>query len=492
MACTYWRLRICRVFPVSLHPLAGFILIYAVFMTTTAVFLLRGIKLSAINSIASGSALIMSMSLLLSSNGFIHEITYLYAGVMYAYFIYSTTGNTLEKGFSELIFADFIKALLVMPFYSFTQVFKALGRGKGKRGGRVVLWIIFGLMITIIPTVIIVLLLSYDKGFTNLIVKIFDINWDDFFSHFFSVILGLPVAMYFYGLYISSIDRKNQNIMTAKGCRTASQNIKVVPQVTVLVAILPILATYVIFFISQWQYYTGAFAGVLPDDIVYSQYAREGFFQLCTVSAINLVLIVAANIFTRRKSVVAPLTVKISTLVMSVFTLVLISTAMAKMMMYINCYGLTPMRVYAAWFILVIAVIFLLLITRQFTKKLKIIAISFVACVVLFGALALSNIDSYIAKYNVNHYLDGELTSIDIEAMENLGDSAVPHMVRLSKELEKRTIANNEDEKTVILQEQVTNYLNKMAKKYETDKGLSALTIPRERAKSALENAGIE
>ncbi len=482
----------CRVFPVSLHPLAGLLLIYAVFMITTLILHLRGIKFSAMNTCSAGSALIVSLSLILSSNSFIHELAYLYAGVMFAYFIYSTTGNTLEKGFSELIFADFIKALLVMPFFSFTHVFTALGRGKGKRSGRVVLWVVMGVIIAIVPTVIIMLLLSYDRGFTDLIIKIFDIKWNTFFSHLLSVIFGLPIAMYFYGLYISSADHKNQKLMTAEGCRTASKNIKIMPQVTVLVAILPILAIYVIFFISQWQYYTSAFVGVLPGDIVYSQYAREGFFQLCTVSAINLLFIIAANIFTRRKSVIAPLTVKILSLVMSIFTLVLISTAMAKMMMYIKCYGLTPLRVYATWFILVLSVIFVIVIIRQFIKRFKIIAISFVACVVLFGALALSGIDSQIAKYNVEHFLAGELTSIDIGAMEELGDSAVPHMVRLSKALEKKIAYDAGDEETVYINKQVSDYLLRMAKKYDNDNGILALTIPRERAKSALESAGVK
>lgn len=44
--------------------------------------------------------------------------------------------------------------------------------------------------------------------------------------------------------------------------------------------------------------------------------------------------------------------------------------------------------------------------------------------------------------------------------MDNLGDSAIPHMMRISKELDKRIIANGEDEKIVLLQKQVCNTEN--------------------------------
>jgi len=506
----------CRVFPVMLNPFGGLIFVIALFAVTTAVLKKRGAKFGVMSVAAMLSAVIVSFSLFFSSNGFIHFLSYGYAAVAYCYFVYASFGNALEKGFSNLIAADFFKALFVMPFVSMGQVFPALGSGKGKKRGKAFLKILLGLALAFIPTAIVVSLLSYDSGFTSLLQSIFKFDFRSIVSHLFSIAFGIPVGMYIYGGFISSVDKKCSEALTADSWRNAVQKARIVPSVTALAAALPLLVLYVIFFISQWKYYVSGFVGVLPDEVSYAEYAREGFFQLCAVSVINLLVISAFGLFMRRRQDGKSVLLKVLSLVFSVFTLVLISTAMAKMALYINRYGLTPKRVYSSWFMVVLAVVFLLVCAKQIAPKFKLIPTAFFVSVAMFAFLAISGVDGLIAKYNVDRYLGGSLETVDVAAMEQLGDSAVPQLVRLAKELDRKNdtsiaheveyIADMYDENADSefsyyiyegtaefewqLYEQVADALARYVSNAK-ERSVFSLTLPHIRAKAALSSAGI-
>ncbi|MBE6789542.1 MAG: DUF4173 domain-containing protein [Ruminococcaceae bacterium] len=454
LVCLLAGYAFCRVFPVSQNAFGGLLFVIALFGVTAVVLVKKGARSGLMPTLAFVSSVAVSFGLFVSSNSFIHWLSYIYSVASYCYFVYASFGNALEKGFSNLIAADFFKALFVLPFASFAEIFSALASGKGKERGRLVLKIVIGAAIALVPTVIICLLLSYDKGFTELLSKIFKFDFWDVVSHIFSIGFGIPVAMYLYGAFISSADNKQMETITAENCRSVCKKVRVMPSVTAVVAVLPIIFLYVVFFISQWKYYVSGFVGVLPDSVSYAEYAREGFFQLCSVSVINLVIISAISLFMRRSENGRSVILKVLSIVFSVFTLVLISTAMAKMVLYINRYGLTPKRVYSSWFMVVIALVFLFIIIKQFAPKLKLVALSLAASVVMFSVLALSGTDSLIARYNADRYLNKTLESVDVSAMESLGDSAIPSLVRIATELNK--------EKDVSVSKQVENSERKL------------------------------
>ncbi len=496
-----------RVIPVTENSFGALLYVIALFGVTLAVVIKRGAKLGVMPVGAMAMAIAVSLSLFFSSNGFVHFFAWCFAAVSYCYFVYSCFGNTLEKGFSDLVVADYFKALLVMPFASFGDVFPAIASKNNKNHGKVVLKVLLGVVLAIVPTAIVVSLLSYDSGFTKILNSIFKFSFADLASHIFSALFGILVGMFIFGAYASSCDKKCGDTVTLDGCRSAAQKARVISSVTMLVATLPLLAIYVIFFVSQWKYYVSGFVGVLPDSTSYAQYAREGFFQLCAVSVINLVVIFAIYLFMRRngKSVV----MKILSLVFSVATLALISTAIAKMVLYINKYGLTPKRVYSSWFMLVLALVFLLICVKQFMPKLKLVATALLVTVVMFAALALSGIDSIIANYNVNAYLAGNLETVDVYALEDLGDSAVPSLVRLAGHYDKEngtSIAeeikdfNRYDDDYYIYEDfedserKTYDMIVSALSRYEfnnRNNSIFSLSLPRIKARAALKSAKI-
>lgn len=487
----------CRAFPVGDSPFGAFLFVVVLFVGTAVVLKLKGCKFKLVPIVLGLSAIAISVSLIISANGFIYFFAYSYVIAVYCYFVYSVAGTALQPGFSDFLLIDFLKALFVAPFYAFGKLFKGMFSGKSTKGSRFVLKALLGVALAIIPTSIVLGLLSYDDGFAEIIRKIFDFSLGDVFSHIFSLGFAIPIGMYVFGLFISSSDKMAKDVMTVSGCKQAYSNVKIAPAVTVLVAAIPLLLVYVVFFISQLDYYVSGFTGVLPEGMSYSTYAREGFFQLCTVCVINLIVILLALAFAKRKADSAPVSLKIITVIYSVFTLVLISTAISKMVMYIDYYGLTQKRVYATWFMILLALLFIIIAVKQFVPKFKSIVSGFVVCVVLFAVLSLSNVDGNIAKYNVDRYLDGTLNTLDVDMMySDLGDSAIPEMVRAYEALSEygeggfnSTLQQKEYEYLNDVLDMVANRIERKIAREED--GIFTYNLPASRAEKALREIGL-
>lgn len=147
-------------------------------------------------------------------------------------------------------------------------------------------------------------------------------------------------------------------------------------------------------------------------------------------------------------------------------------------MLYIDSYGLTRKRVYASWFMLLLAAIFVAVLIRQFIRKIPLVATVVVICLIFFGGIVLPNVDGAIADYNVEAYLSGELDSVDVESLAEYGASAVPALVRLRDSL---------GEEDAELREQVQNKLKLISWDLsQLPDGFFAFNIPTVRARRLL------
>lgn len=490
-ACLVFGYLFCRVFPLSESPFGGFLFTSLLFITGFIVLTIMKKKLTLMPTLILLSAILISFSLVLTSNDFLHFFAYCFSLAVFGYFIYSACGNRVKNGFTDLIISDFFKALIIMPFCSFGSMFKAMFAEKRKGNNKTFLMILLGIAITILPTLIVFGLLSYDSDFTNLFKNIFDFKFDKFWSHLGSLILGIPFGLYLYGLFISSVDNKCKTVLNEENSALTIQGIRIAPLATILTATIPLLFLYVVFFISQWKYYISGFTGVLPQKFSYASYAREGFFQLCTVAVINLIVITAVILFLKRNHIVSKLLLKAIVLTFSVATLILISTAVAKMVMYINTYGLTPKRVYSTWFMLLISLVFILISVKMFVRRLKVIALTFVITVAMFAFIAIPNVDAFIAKYNVDRYINGTLQTVDLEAMEELGSSAIPSLIELEKYIDKHIEAKTYSQEEVVLGYQIEDYFIEVsADLRRSDRNIFSYTIPDKVAQLKLKEIG--
>ncbi len=372
-----------------------------------------------------------------AGSGFMRLSALISAVFSYLFMIFTASGARIEKGLSDMLPLDIFHSTLIYPFISSPgHLFRAFSTNSKKGSGKRILKILAGLAISFIPTTFIVLALSYDDSFTELFWKVFRMFKDfNILSQIAALIVGLLISIYVFGLYVSSSNPEKKIFIKADDCRNFGKTIRFVPVLTTVFALLPIAVVYIIFFISQWQYYVSAFTGILPKGVEsYAEYARSGFFQLCIVSVVNFLILFAVYVFLKRNTKGDDLVLKVISVIFSLMTLVLIGTALAKMCLYISEYGLTELRFLAFWFMSLLAVIFLLIILKQFIRPLKLVPCSAIAFTLMFGALIFSNYQGIIADYNVNRYLNGTLETVDVGKLDDLGIEAVPAMVRLADE----------------------------------------------------------
>ena len=100
------------------------------------------------------------------------------------------------------------------------------------------------------------------------------------------------------------------------------------------------------------------------------------------------------------------------------------------MCLYINAYGMTPLRVYTTCFMILLAVTFLVLLLRQFITKLPTAAILTSVYIMMLAVLCFGKPDARIAEYNIRHYADGSLKDLDIHMLCNLSEDAYNVMAR--------------------------------------------------------------
>ena len=493
----------CRVLAGGFNPLGGFLFTVLIFSVTAAVIKIEKARPPFAAWVAAVSGVVLAASLIVTGNETVRFFAYLYSAAAYVYFVYAAFGNKLEKGFSNLLCLDFVKAAFICPFTSFANIFRSFGGKSRKNGSKAFLKVLAGIGIALIPCIVIISLLCYDERFREMLSFIKNINFGTVVSHLFSAAFGVPVAMYVYGLLTGSKDKKTEKTLTADDCRMLGEQTRIAPAVTVAAATFPIALIYVFFFISQWQYYVSAFSGKIPSGTSYSEYARNGFFELVAVSFINFVIIALVGLFIKRNGKGAEITRKTVSVVLSLMTLVLIGTAASKLVLYIDAYGLTPKRVYAAWAMLVLAVLFLLVTVKQFAKKLPLVTVSVLAVIVLFAGLAFSNTDSLIARYNVDRCLAGTLDCLDTEALTECGDCAVPPLVDFVADYDEKNgtkaadlnvenfpsdigFGESNDERA-----QYIAAVRFLKEKAEEETGVFSETIPRYKARKALASIGL-
>ena len=158
-------------------------------------------------------------------------------------------------------------------------------------------------------------------------------------------------------------------------------------------AVLSLL--YIVFSGVQILY---LFAGnmELPAGYTYAEYAREGFFQLLVVGILNLVLVLVGLCYFQAHKVL-----KVILTVMSGCTFIMLASSAMRMIIYIQYYYLTFLRILVLWSLLVLFFIFTGVIIYIYKENFPLFRYSMVVVTVLYLGLSFSHPDYWIAKVNV-------------------------------------------------------------------------------------------
>lgn len=275
-------------------------------------------------------------------------------------------------------------------FFSDRKSYRVLGNGKikiNKNVKYVVIGIIFAIPFLVMVTVIletadVIFFIVVDSVVGNLFDS-FHISWDiiGFIIFIFCVLLivyGIMCRLSVHGAAKYDLPDKKCNPIT--GITFCS----VLTAVYLLFSGIQILSL----FIGE---------RMLPEWHSYSSYAREGFYQLLYVAALNFFIVFVCNsIFTKHKVLNSVLTI------MCGCTYIIIASSATRLLMYIKTYNLTYLRVLALFALLLIGTLLAGVIASIYKHNFKLMRYFIAVTSILYITLSFAHPDYIIAKYNIS------------------------------------------------------------------------------------------
>lgn len=168
-------------------------------------------------------------------------------------------------------------------------------------------------------------------------------------------------------------------------------------------------AMFAAFLYFQIKYLFGGQNVVANLGVSYAEYARSGFFQLVVVAGLVWLLLGVGYSFFRRGTAT-----RILAIVLMVQTLVIAASAVKRLLLYVEAFGLTDDRIVALFGVWTIAIILVAYIATYasvlrstWIRKFEFVV---VAAVVIF--LSLLNVDAIIARHNLSRETEQKFDKI--------------------------------------------------------------------------------
>ena len=253
---------------------------------------------------------------------------------------------------SHMMVWDGIMGFFVIPFPNFfinirTIITLIKTSDNDKRRKAIPAIILASFAAFILLAVAISYLMHADANYSALMQKIggfikVDINEELSIKLSFTVV----VTMYLYGL-IGGCYRAEPDNARVRGDKIKNKlaSLRKVPTKAWIVFVALFSVFYLLFFVIQGKYLINAFIMELPNGFTYSQYARKGFGDMCGVTVINFIMLWLLT----RTSESSEKAVTVAGIVLNVESLLFSLIGFLKIMMYIDAYGFTPLRLQSVW-----------------------------------------------------------------------------------------------------------------------------------------------
>jgi hypothetical protein len=270
------------------------------------------------------------------------------------------------------------------------------------------------------------LLTSADPVFDGLVRTAFDWDFASITSHLLLIgIITWLVAGYLRALTFGSTpklpDRSNG------------------PTLGILELGIPLAALILVFLAFaavQTRYLFGGEDVVLSaTGLTYADYARRGFFELVAATALVLPVLLAAEWALDKHDVKTVRSFRVLAVVLLLLVALIMDSALTRMLLYVDAYGLTADRLYATVFMGWIGVVLIwFAVTTLFGdgRRFTFGAVA-TGLAILLGLNAL-NPDRLIAEVNIQRAQSGR--AVDVVYLARLSADAVPHIVPRLAELE--------------------------------------------------------
>ena len=303
---------------------------------------------------------------------------------------------------------------LLLSDVSFRQVAGARGASRVIAATRAVL--------VAIPLLLVFgsLFASADPVFARLAGELFHIDAATVASHL--AVSGI-IAWFVGGLLRATV------LSTSRGMRSLPFPDGALGLTEVSTALGSLIALFAAFVAVQVRYFFGGDALVQATaGMSYADYARRGFFELVTVSALVLPVLLSANALLRRDSARVDRVYRALSATLLCLLGVIMYSAIARMRLYESAYGLTEDRLYATVFMAWLAVVFVWFAATVLRGRER----RFTAGVLVSGwatliALNVANPAGYVARFNIARAGLGK--EVDVTYIARLGGDAAPPLV---------------------------------------------------------------
>ena len=310
-----------------------------------------------------GCTMVITLSLLLERAAVWEDFSLLFLHIFAVWWALSRSGGLLAGESGHLLPFDAMNGFALFPFRNFflriktvCYVLKGPFRGKKQSKPETVVWTIGALAAAgLLFWLVLRLLVDADKGFAELISHwLLDLDFRIDGEIWLKLLFSLPVGAWLFGLLAGSARAEKEKLrLRGQRINDALNRLGKVPNLvwTLLTALFCLL--YLLFFVVQARYLFGAFTRSLPEGFIVSEYARQGFFELCKVMAANFVLlwlVTRLSAKSLRENRAETLLCVILLLESMLFAVI----AFSKLMLYISCFGFTPRRLQSSWLVCVL------------------------------------------------------------------------------------------------------------------------------------------
>lgn len=264
-------------------------------------------------------------------------------------------------------------------FRAYAGVFRTKGRTNARHG-----WI--GLVMGLpLMAIVLALLASADAGTAELLGGLFDRF--NIWEWFWRILVVFAASMLFYSLFYNLTWGKRDADLPPVQQNWAFAGPGVV--------IGLLLLAYALFTYVQFGY---LFGGVLPVDLTYSEYAREGFGQFLAVTIINFTVLGVSLAKSEPKHAI-----RVFQTLLLAASLIVLASALWRMLLYIGAYGLTIRRVQTLW--LMAYFVFLTIVggVRIFRERIPFLRIGAFALVYWYAAFLCVDWNTLMCAYNAVH-----------------------------------------------------------------------------------------
>ena len=203
-------------------------------------------------------------------------------------------------------------------------------------------------------------------------------------------------------------------------------------EVLIFLGLISVL--FLVFIGFQITYLFGGETNIVNAGFTYAEYARRGFWELLTVGILSLLILLASEKHARAES--KDKKFLIPALIMIAEVIIVIASAFKRLSLYIDVYSLTELRFYAAGFIILLLVLFILLAVKLIKAKRE----HFFTFGTLLSAIAflvivnIMNPDAFIARSNLKQY--GRIDKIDVLYVGKLSADATLEKIKLYEKIE--------------------------------------------------------